>query len=32
VVVFGRRAGPQTEAVDAITRAGGKAQAVVGDV
>ena len=31
VVVFGRRAGPLAEAVDAITRAGGKAQAVVGD-
>src|SRR5438093_3069907 len=31
VVVFGRRAGPLAEAVDAITRAGGKAQAVAGD-
>jgi len=31
VVVFGRRAGPLAEAVAAITRAGGKAQAVVGD-
>jgi len=31
VVVFGRGTGPLAEAVDAITRAGGKAQAVVGD-
>ena len=32
VVVFGRRAGPLAEAVDAITRAGGRAHAVAGDV
>ncbi len=31
VVVFGRRAGPLAETVEAIIRAGGKAQAVAGD-
>ena len=32
VVVFGRRAAPLTETVEAIVRGGGKAQAVAGDV